>query len=99
MGLILNSKVVGSKVIFTICVDHEEALQLKGHVKNVYLFSEQTAQIKANLTARGKNSATKYFLIPRGLREDIKFPQKQILCQRIDSKEHAIFVYLVNKLV
>ena len=79
-------------------MDHEEALQLKGHIKDIHIFSERIVEIKTNLSGRGKNSATKYFLVPRELRKDIKFQQtKQISCQRLDTKEHIIFVYMVNK--
>ena len=98
MGAILNSKVVKDKVVFSVCVEQEEALQLKGHIKDIHIFSERIADIRTNLSGRGKDSATQYMLVPRELRKDIKFSQaKQISCQRIDTKEHAIFVYLVSK--
>jgi len=99
MGAILSSKVVKDKVVFSVCMEQQEALQLRGHVNDIHIFSERIAEIRTNLSGRGKNSATKYFLIPRELRKDIKFPQtKQISCQRLDTKEHVIFVYLVNKI-
>ena len=99
MGSIIKSKVVKDKIIFSVKVEQEEALQLRGHINDIHIFSERIADIRTNLSGRGKNSATKYFLIPRELRKDIKFPQaKQISCQKIDTKEHAIFVYLVNKI-
>ncbi len=99
MGAILNSRVVKDKIVFSVCVEQEEALQLKGNVKDIHIFSERIADIRTNLSGRGKNSATKYFLIPRELRKNIKFPQtKQISCQKIDAKEHVIFIYLVNKI-
>jgi superfamily II RNA helicase len=99
MGSILNSKIVKDKIIFSVCMDQKEALQLKGHVNDIHIFSEHVADIRTNLSGRGKNSATKYFLVPKELRKDIKFQQsKQISCQRLDTKEHVIFVYLVNKI-
>ena len=99
MGAILNSKVVKDGVVFSIKMEQEEALQLKGHVENIHIFSERVADIQTNLSGRGKNCATKYMLVPRELRKDIKFAMtKQISCQRIDTKEHAIFVYLVSKI-
>ena len=95
MGSITNSKVVKDKIVFSVKMEQEEALQLRGHVEDIHIFSERIADIRTNLSGRGKDSATKYFLVPRELRKDIKFPQtKQISCQRIDTKEHAIFVYL-----
>ena len=99
MGLITSSKVVKDKIVFSVCMGQEEALQLRGHVEDIHIFSGRIADIRTNLSGRGKNCATKYFLVPRELRKGIKFPQtKQISCQRIDTKEHAIFVYLVNKI-
>ena len=99
MGSIMNSKVVKDKVVFSVCMEQEEALQLKGHMKDIHIFSERIADIRTNLSGRGKDSATKYFLVPRELRKYITFTQaKQISCQRIDSKEHAIFIYLVSKI-
>ena len=99
MGSILNSKVVKDKIVFSVCMEQEEALQLRGHVKDIHIFSERIADIRTNLSGRGKNCATKYMLVPRELRKGIKFPlTKQISCQRIDTKEHAIFVYLVSKI-
>ena len=99
MGNIISSKIVNDKIIFSVRMEQKEALQLQGHVNDIHIFSERIVDIRTNLSGRGKDSATKYLLVPRELREDIRFPQsKQISCQRIDTKEHAIFVYMVNKI-
>ena len=99
MGEILSTKVGKDSVVFSVKMEQKEALQLKGHVEDIHIFSQRIADIRTNLSSRGKNCATKYFLVPRELRKDIKFPQtKQISCQRIDTTEHAIFVYLVSKI-
>lgn len=98
MGSIISSKTTKEgKIIFEVLVDYEESLQLKGHVQNIYLFSEDVADIKTNLSARGKNEATKYFLIPRELRHNIKFGDK-VKCQKIESESKMIFIYVVDKL-
>ena len=97
MGKILNSKVTGDgKIVFEISVDYDEALQLKGHVKNVHLFSEDVSDIKSNISLRGKNEATKYFLIPKEIRKDLKFNTK-VTCQKIEADTKTIFIYLVDK--
>ena len=99
MGTITSSKIVKDKIVFSVSMEQKEALQLQGHVNDIHIFTERIADIRTNLSGRGKDSATKYLLVPRELRKDIKFPQsKQISCQRLDTKEHAIFVYLVNKI-
>ena len=98
MGEIVSSKVgENGKILFTISLNPDEALQLKGHVNNVYLFSENTSEIKTNIAMRGKNSATKYFLIPKEFRKSMHFP-KEVSCQRIDTKTKTIFIYTVDKL-
>ncbi len=97
MGSILNSKTAtDGKIVFEILVDYEEALQLKGHVKNIHLFSNEVSDIKSNISLRGKNEATKYFLIPKELRKDLKFNTK-VTCQKIETDTKTIFVYMVDK--
>ena len=98
MGSILSSRTTkDGKIIYEVEMDYEESLQLKGHIKNVYLFSEDVAEIKTNLSARGKNEATKYFLIPRELRYDIKLTDK-VKCQKIETDSKIMFIYVVDKL-
>ena len=97
MGVILSSKVTGdNKIVFTVCMEHDEALQLQGHIDNVHLYSEKTASILTNISSRGKNEATKYFLIPRELRKNLKF-NGDVRCQRFDTKQKTIFIYVVDK--
>lgn len=98
MGTILGSKLKGKgQVIFEVLMDYEEAVQLQGHMDNVHLFSENITDLRTNISTRGKNSSTKYLLIPRTLRKNIKF-DKEINCQKIELKNKIIFVYTVEKL-
>lgn len=97
MGTILSSKIKGDKkVIFEVLMDYEEAVQLQGRMDNIHVFSENISEIKTNISTRGKNAATKYLLIPRNLRQNIKF-DKGVSCQKIDLKEKIIFIYIVEK--
>ena len=97
MGHILGSKVTNDgKVIFTVCMEHEEALQLQGHIDDVHIFSERIANIKTNISMRGSAAATKYFLIPRELRYNLRF-SSQVACQKIETKNKVIFVYIIDK--
>ena len=51
MGRILGTKTTKEgKVIFEVEMDYEQALQLKGHIQNIHLFSEDVADIKAHLS-------------------------------------------------
>ncbi len=97
MGEILGTKIVkGDKVVFEVELDYEESLELKGHIKNIHIFSEDAAEIKTNLSQRGTNEATKYFLIPRELRGNLNFKEK-VQCQKIDTPTRTIFIFAVNK--
>lgn len=98
MGKILGSKTTKEgNVIFEVELSYEESLQLKGHIKNIHVFSEDVAEIKSNLSQRGKNEATKYFLVPREMRDNLKFNEK-VRCQKIENESKIIFVYVVDKI-
>jgi len=97
MGSIIASRrTKEGKVLLQVELDYEEVLALKGCIDNVFLFPEDIATIKANLSCRGKNEATKYFLIPREFRQDLKFP-RPVKCHRVNLADKAIFVYVVGK--
>lgn len=97
MGSILGSEVSeDGKVIFEVMVDKAEALQMQGHLDNVHVFSGETDHIKSRISFRGKNEATKYFLIPREMREDIT-KNKEVKCQVLETKDETIYIYHVNK--
>ena len=97
MGHILGSKVTNDgKIMFTVCMEHEEALQLQGHIDAIHIFSEKIANIKTNISMRGQNAATKYLLIPRELRHNLRF-NSEVSCQKIETKNKVIFVYIIDK--
>jgi hypothetical protein len=98
MGSILNAKATkDGKMIFEVLLEYDEALQLKGHISNVHIFSDDVSDLPTNVSLRGKYEATKYFLIPKELRKDLKFNTK-VTCQRIETPTKQIFIYLVDKL-
>ena len=50
MGTILSSRTKeDGKVVFEVLVDYEEALQLKGNLNNVHLFSEDVAEVETTI--------------------------------------------------
>jgi hypothetical protein len=99
MGEIISSRVKeDGKVVFEIAVSYEEAKQLKGHLNRVHVFSEDVADIKSNIAQRGKNEATKYFLIPKEVRKAMKLTDAPVGCQLIETNSRYIFVYVVDKL-
>jgi len=97
MGTILSTKMVkGDKVIFEVEMDYEDSLKLKGHIKNIHVFSEDAADVRTNLSQRGTNEATKYFLIPRELRDGLQF-NKNVKCQKIETDSRNVFIFVVDK--
>jgi len=96
MGTIISSKLRDDdKVVLEIVLDYKEALQLQGHMEQVHVFSEKNSTSKTGISQRGKNDATKYFLVPRGLRKDLEF-DSEVKCQRINTKTKSVFIYVVN---
>jgi hypothetical protein len=96
MGKILSSKRSERGIVFEIEVDYEEAVLLHGHYDNVHLFTEEIADYKTNISSRGKNEITKYFLIPKCLRENIDY-KSPINCQKIETCDKIMFIYVVKK--
>ena len=87
MGTILSSKLKGEgKVIFEVLLTYDEAIQLQGHMDNIHLFSEDVTHLKTIISTRGKGAATKYLLIPRDLRKDIRM-DSEVRCQKIELKD------------
>ncbi|MBN1156746.1 hypothetical protein JXA85_03960 [Candidatus Woesearchaeota archaeon] len=98
MGTIHGTKTTkDNKIIFEIAMDYDEALQLQGHIKNIHVFSEDIATVKTNLSQRGRNEATKYFLVPKELRKNLKF-NGRVKCQKIETDTKIIFIYVIDKL-
>lgn len=100
MGTILSSRIKDDgKIIMEICVDYDEAVQLRGHMDNVHIFAEDAESITTHVASRGKNESTKYFLIPKELRQDFRFkPSTKIRSQKVDTKTRMMFIYVVDKL-
>ena len=97
MAEITSSKInLDNKITYSISLDQQEALRLQGHLNNIHLIAEPTIDQPTNISCRGKNSATKYFIIPKKLRTELSFKEKTT-CQRIDTKNKVIFIYLLDK--
>jgi hypothetical protein len=97
MGSIISSKVRDDdKVVIEVCIDKDEALQLKGNLNDIHIFAEGVVDVDTHLSLRGKNEATKYFLIPKQLRRDLEFSRK-VRCQKIETGTKVMFVYVLDK--
>ena len=97
MGEIISTQQTRQgKVLMQVEVDHDEALMLRGHMRNVRLFSEEASGSEANISERGKNGATKYFRIPRHLRRNLPC-RAPVNCQKLETDNRVLFVYSVQK--
>ena len=92
MASVISSRKEGDSVIMEIKSDYEEFLQLRGYLDNIHFFTSNISEIKSNISQRGRNEATKYFLIPRQFRRGFKF-NNTTSCQRLDFDDKVIFVY------
>ncbi len=96
MGKIVSAKRNDTGVLFEVELGYEEATILRGHYDGVHLFTERIGEFETNISSRGKNSATKYFLIPRHLRKNVDY-KCPVNCQKIETENKIIFVYVVDK--
>jgi hypothetical protein len=95
----LSSKRENDKVLVETLVDYDELVQLRGEFDDVHIFSEKSNNTWSRISGRGKNFATKYFLIPTELRKDIPcVATGPVMCQRINTTESAIFIYVIKKI-
>ena len=99
MGVILCSRQHEQdrdKVVVEVLVCKTEYRQLRGELDNVRLFSDRTVDVPSKVSLRGRNEATRYFLIPRQLRQRLTV-QGHVSCQRIDNDDgRSIFVYVLD---
>ncbi|MCA9478650.1 MAG: hypothetical protein KC535_05880 [Nanoarchaeota archaeon] len=100
MGTILSSKLrEDGKVVLEVSLDQEEALQLRGHYDLIHVFTEHVEGVGAQISGRGKNEATKYFLIPKNLRTKFNLKSNTpVHCQKLETPTKIIFVYTIDKL-
>lgn len=96
MGKILSSKRNENGIVFEVEVDVQESTLLGGHYDNVHLFSENISEFYSNISTRGRNCATKYFLIPKVLRKDINI-NCPVSCQKIETNDRILFIYGVDR--
>lgn len=95
MGRIVGSRRNNQKIIFEVELDYKEAVLLKGHYDNVHLFSENTIDFQTKISSRGKNDATKYFLIPTKYRKDLNLNSKALI-QRIKVDDSDFLIYMLK---
>jgi hypothetical protein len=83
------------QVVVEVLLCQDEFRQLRGEMDDVCLFSERVANVPSKLSLRGRNDATKYFLIPRQLRKQISI-RGEVSCQRLERDGKFIFIYVLD---
>lgn len=97
MAKLISMKNNGEKYLYEIEAETQELNQIKGSSDNLIFFSDENFNLETNISKRGRQGRTKYFLIPKGLRKRIDLSDKRIVCQRLDLKNKIFFVYAVSK--
>lgn len=97
MASVICKKVNSTHVVLSLKMDFNEAKMLKGCIDNIHLIPEENSNVRSTVYERGKNGHTKYFLIPKQLRENIQL-KKEVSCMRIDCKEKIVWAYIMDKL-
>ena len=93
--IISTKKRADGKFLAEVLLDEKEHLSLHGHTQDIIMFSDKTSFVDTNISQRGKNAATKYFLIPRSLRRNLNFKSK-VACQKIEYNTRTLFVYVID---
>ena len=96
MGSVKSTRITANnRVEYTVSIDYDESLLLKGHVTNVHIFSEDSADIKTNITSRGKGN-TKYIRVPQRIAKEIR-DNTIVKCLRMDSADKVIIYTVIEK--
>ena len=81
-------------VTFKLKYNHYLKL-LKGALKNFCFFSLDNTQEEIKISERGKNEATKYFIIPLRFRKDFNYKSK-VKFQRVEDGDNIHFIYSIK---
>lgn len=97
MGHIIGTKAMPDKsVICKILMDADEIENLKGHLKNIQIFSEDFCRHESQINTRGNNGVTKYFKIPLNIRSRKKH-NGQLSYQRIETPSKIFYIYTLQR--
>ena len=98
MASIVSSKRNEKGVIIELQMSNDEAQILNGYMDNIHVIAEEVVKVPSRVSLRGKNEATKYFLIPKLLRKNL-LVENQVMCQKIETDNKVVFVYLIDKFI
>ena len=96
MGSVKSTKITSNnKVEYTVAIDYEEHLILKGHATNIHIFSEDSVDVKTRIISRGRGN-TKYIRLPYNISKEVK-PNNDVRCLRVDSKDKIIIFTVIDR--
>lgn len=97
MGKIIGLKNLNdNRIILNLEVNLGESIRLKGNLENIQIFSENNLACSTRIVKRGKRESTKYILIPKEYRDEIK-PNENIRCKKIDCADKIFLVFEIPK--
>jgi len=97
MGRILEIKnIKGGKVVANIELTQDEYKHLKGSIDDLIVFAGENLSEDSRLVQRGRKESTKYFLLPRKLRDGID-TCNDVKCDRIENGSKSVFIFEMNK--
>jgi len=97
MGQIIDTKNgANNSVICKILLDNKEVESLRGHMKNISVFSSKMCNKEARVNTRGNKGVTKYFKIPLSIRSRRK-NTGQLISQKIEDYSKVFYIYTLKK--
>lgn len=97
MGQIINTKNLPDKtVVCKILLNQEEIANLRGHMRNIHIFSENLCSQPSQINTRGNGGVTKYFKIPLSIRSRKKH-NGNLSYQVIETPAKAFYIYTLEK--
>ena len=97
MGKILQVKNKNAEnVEVTLELSQREIEKLAGNMNNIHIFSEDTLDTLTKVVQRGRRDSTKYFLMPKEFRKDIR-AAGLTQCSKIETKTRNLYIFAVDK--
>ena len=97
MGEIIENKFSrNNKIKYKISLDLEEYESLKGHLKNIWMFSSKLCLHESIVNTKGNKGVTKYFKIPLAIRPRKK-PEGELNYQKIETTGKTFYIYTIKK--
>lgn len=97
MGTIIDTKnAPNNTVICKLLLEHYEIENLRGHMKDIHLFSAKMCDKETKINTRGNKGVTKYFKIPLTIRSRKKH-NGSLTYQKIENFSKVFYIYTLKK--